>query len=83
MIRTLRGMSPEQATQNPQGLAQLSGEALEKLKKLEFDLRKRVDTTNDQLFLSGSEDVPAPYQAVISEYFRNLSRKTGGGGGGN
>jgi hypothetical protein len=80
VARALRQMSPEQAATNPRGLSQLSATALDKLKKLEFDLRKRVDTTTDQLFLSGSDDIPAPYQSVISEYFRQLAKKTGGGG---
>jgi hypothetical protein len=82
IVKTLRQMTPDQMKQNPKGLSELSATALEKLKKLEFDLRKRVDTTNDQLFLSGSDDVPATFQALISEYYRQLSKKTSGGGGG-
>lgn len=73
-------MSPAQQGNNLQGLAELSATALEKLKKLEFDLRKRTDTTSDQLFLSGSEDIPAPFRSVINEYYRRLAKKQGGGG---
>jgi hypothetical protein len=78
VTRTLRSMAPGMASSNPKGLAELSATALDKLKKLEFDLRKRVDTTNDQLYLSGSEDIPAPYKGLASEYYRRLSKKGGG-----
>jgi len=66
----------------PAELQALAAEALEKMQKLELDLRRRVDTTSDQLFLSGSEDVPESSKSLIFEYFRSLSRKTGSGGGG-
>ena len=37
------------------------------MKKLEFDLRKRTDTSNDSLYLSGSEDAPAAFRPMVDE----------------
>jgi hypothetical protein len=63
---------------DPAELQSLAAAALEKIQNLELDLRRRVDTTSDQLFLSGSDEVPTRFQALVDEYFRNLSRKGGG-----
>ena len=41
--------------------------------KVEFDLRKRVDTDHDALSLSGSDEVPAGFRQAIEEYYRSLS----------
>jgi hypothetical protein len=68
---------------DPGELQALAAAALERIQKLELDLRRRVDTTSDQLFLSGSDEVPTRFQSLVDEYFRNLSRKGGTGGGGN
>ena len=61
------------------GLQQLTATALDKLKKFDLDLRKRTDTTSNQLFLSGAEEAPAAYRPQVDEYYRALSKKTGGG----
>ena len=55
--------------------------AVDRFKALEFELRKRLDTTNEQLYLSGSEDVPPNFRSLIEEYSRLLSKKPGGKGG--
>ena len=59
VLRALREMSSEeQVKANPAGLQALSSAALDKMKKLEFDLRKRADTTSDEMFLSGADEAP-------------------------
>lgn len=78
VLRALRGMS-DGMTGNPTGLQQLSAAALDRMKKLEFDLRKRTDTTSDQLFLSGADEAPARYREQVDQYFRELSRGSGNG----
>jgi hypothetical protein len=54
----------------------LNATALDKMKLLEYDLRKRTDMTSDQLLLSGSDDAPAKYRPLVDEYFRSLSKQT-------
>jgi len=63
---------------NPSGLNELYQTAVDRFKALEFEVRKRVDTSNSQLFLSGSQDVPPAYRTLIEEYYRTLAKKGGG-----
>lgn len=63
-----------------QGMQQLSSAALDKIQKLEFELRKRTDTSSNELFLSGSDDAPAKYRDLVGDYFRALSKKSSGAG---
>jgi len=77
VVKALGAMSNEKNLQNPTGLNELYSTAVQKFKALEFEIRKRVDTTNGQLFLSGSEDVPPSFKSLIEEYYRALAKKGG------
>ena len=77
VVKALRAMSDEKNLKNPAGLQELYQTAVQKFKALEFEIRKRVDTSNEQLFLSGSEEVPASFRTLIEEYYRTLSKKGG------
>ena len=82
VIKALRDMTDANKLQNPKGLQDLYSTAVEKFKMLEFEMRKRVDTTNEQLFLSGSDDVPPAFRSLIEQYYRSLNKKPAGAGGG-
>ena len=45
------------------------------LKRFEFDLRKKVGGDSQQLFLSGSDEVPPGFRQAIEEYYRSLAKK--------
>ena len=75
VVKALRELGNEKNLQNPTGLQELYQTAVQRFKTLEFEIRKRVDTTNQELFLSGSEDVPAAFRTLIEEYYRTLSKK--------
>ena len=75
VVRDLRGLDSDQVYADPAGLEHLRLEALEQLKKFEFNLRKRVDTDHEALSLSGSEEVPAGFRQAIEEYYRSLAKK--------
>jgi len=77
VIKALRAMDSDKFASDPRNAQQLSTAALDKMKKLEFDLRKRTDTSNDSLYLSGSEDAPAAFRPMVDEYYRALSKKSG------
>jgi len=75
VLRALRGLSNEAGNGTPTGLSDLSAAALDRMKRLEFDLRRRTDTTSDQLYLAGSEEAPVRYRSLVDEYFRSLSQE--------
>ena len=60
---------------DPRGLEQLQAAALDKLKKFEFGLRRKADTGNESLSLSGSDQVPDGFRQAIEEYYRSLAKK--------
>jgi hypothetical protein len=80
VIKALRELEGDRPYRDPVGLQTLQGQVLDKMQKIEFDLRKRVDTTNDSLYLSGSEDVPPTFRNLVEEYSRRLAKKPTGGG---
>ena len=51
-----------QAFVDPENLAALQAAALDKMKKFEFDLRKKADGGDQPLSLSGSDEVPAGFR---------------------
>jgi hypothetical protein len=75
----LNGLRALGATADPRSLEQLSAQALEKLQRVEYDLRKKVDTANQQLFVQGSDEVAPQFRKPVDDYFRELSKKTAGG----
>jgi hypothetical protein len=79
-IKALAALEGERAYGDPQGLQTLQAMALEKVQKVELDLRKRLDKTSDQMFLNGTPDVPAASRGLVDEYFRQIGKKPGGGG---
>lgn len=76
VIKALQALKGDGVNANPSGLQELSAAALDKMKKLEFDLRKRTDTTSDDMFLSGADEAPTKYRPLVDEYFRALSKGT-------
>jgi hypothetical protein len=78
VVKALQNLGNEKNLQNPAGLQELYQTAVDRFKALEFEIRKRTDTSNANLFLSGSEDVPPSFRSLIEEYYRTLSKKGGG-----
>ena len=61
---------------NPEGLAILQAQALDKLKEFEFGLRKDLGMDGQQqLFLAGSDEAPAGFRSAIEEYYKALAKK--------
>jgi len=71
----LRQLEAERAITDPENLATLLQAANEKVKKLEFTLRKKAEGENQPLSMSGSEEWPAAYREAIAEYYRSLAKK--------
>ena len=77
VVKALRELGGDKALNNPKGLQELYSAALDKFKALDFAIRKRLDTSNEALYLSGSEDVPESFRTLIQEYYRQLAKKGG------
>jgi hypothetical protein len=60
---------------DPLGLAKLASEVVEDLKMLEYSLRRAAEGDKPKLYLSGSEELPPGYKALVEEYYRSLARK--------
>ncbi|UCG86331.1 MAG: DUF4175 family protein [Gemmatimonadota bacterium] len=65
----------------PLGLDELELEVIQGLKDFEFNLRKELlgEAAAERLYLAGSDDVPEGYRELVDQYYRELSRRGGGG----
>ncbi|PYR91973.1 MAG: hypothetical protein DMF84_15450, partial [Acidobacteria bacterium] len=77
ILRGLRQLDSDSAYQNPEALAKLEGAVTSNIKRFEYMLRRRLDSNANQVFLSGSDDVPEQYRKLVEQYYRALSK--GGG----
>ena len=77
IIRGLRKLDSESAYANPEGLQQLEQAVTDSIKRFEYTLRRRLDANANQVFLSGTDDVPEQYRKLVEQYYRSLSK--GGG----
>jgi len=75
VLRDLRAMDSDAAFTDGNSLALLQQQALDKLKKFEFGLRRKADGGDQQLSLSGSDEVPSGFRQAIEEYYRALAKK--------
>ena len=75
VLRDLRQFENDQAYVDPRSLDALQAAALEKLKTMEFGLKKKADGKDLPITLSGSEEVPVGFRDAIQEYYRSLARK--------
>jgi len=75
-MRGIQGLADsDKGYADPKGLQMLQADALDRLKKFEFTLRRKMDAGHDTLSLSGSDEVPAGFRQAIEEYYRALAKK--------
>lgn len=72
-IRDLGRLESGRLYEDPEELQRLQEAILRGLKDFEFALRRGLSAELERLFLSGSDDVPAEYRALVEEYYRALS----------
>lgn len=74
VLNALRSLG---STADPQSIEQLTAKALENMQRVEYDLRRKVDMANQQLYLAGSDEVAPQFRKPVDDYFRELSRRSG------
>jgi hypothetical protein len=73
VVRDLEGLDSERLYDDPEEVQRLQEAILRGLKDFEFALRRGLSAELEQLFLSGSDDVPPEYRELVEEYYRALS----------
>jgi hypothetical protein len=77
IIKGLRKLDDESAYSNADTLARLEQSVTDNIKRFEYTLRRKLDGNANQVFLSGTDDVPEQYRKLVEQYYRSLSK--GGG----
>ncbi len=72
----LQGLASDRNFKDPLGLAELTAQVAEDIKMLEYVLRREADGERPALQLSGSEELPPGYRALVEEYYRTLAKKS-------
>jgi hypothetical protein len=71
----LQGLASDRNFKDPLGLAALTAQVAEDVKMLEYVLRREAEADRPTLQLSGSEELPPGYRAMVEEYYKTLARK--------
>ena len=74
IINQLRGFDSDKLYNDPRALEQLQAAALDRLKKFEFDLRKKLGSDNNQLGCRGPTKCRRRSGRTSREYFRKLAQ---------
>ena len=62
------------ASTGRRGAGALQTQVTDSMKRFEYDLRRKVDGTDAQLLLSGSDEVPEKFRKSVEQYYRSLSK---------
>jgi hypothetical protein len=75
LAQRLQGLASDRNFKDPLGLAELTAQVADDVKMLEYLLRREAEGERPSLQLSGSEELPPGYRALVEEYYRALARK--------
>ena len=76
VLGEMRRFEDDRLYGEPRGLATLMASVIDGLKSVEFAMRREAEGPDrEKVFLTGSQDLPRGWQALVEEYYRSLSRK--------
>ena len=78
ILRRMRTLENQRRIGDPRGLTELQESIIPGLKEFEFELRKQLQTGDEPVFLTGSGEVPDQYRQLVEEYYKALSKRSGG-----
>ena len=80
VLEAMRQFADDEIYTDPTALGELNEAILNRLKRLEFGLRREVEGESERrATLSGSDEVPDGYRNLVEEYYRALARGSGPG----
>jgi hypothetical protein len=79
IIKGLRKLDDESVYANPETVGRLEQSVTDNIKRFEYTLRRRLEQNTNEVFLSGTDDVPEQYRKLVEQYYRSLSKPGGGG----
>ena len=74
MLRNLRQLADAQIYKDVEEIARLQSQVTDSAKRVEYDLRRRLEAREGQVLLSGSDEVPEQFRKVVEQYYRSLSK---------
>jgi hypothetical protein len=74
ILAALRQLEDERVYKDAKELQSLQTFATEGLKRLEFGLRRQVESGDEAVVLAGSDEVPDQFKKMVQEYYRSLGK---------
>ena len=74
ILRNLRQLDDDRVYQDPQELLRLQAQVTEGLKRFEYGLRRKVEGNDNQILLSGADEVPEQFRKLVEQYDRRSRR---------
>jgi cell division septal protein FtsQ len=74
MLRNLRQLADTQAYKDVEEIARLQSQVTDSAKRVEYDLRRKLEANDGRVLLSGSDEVPEQFRKVVEQYYRSLSK---------
>lgn len=78
-INQLRSLESGTYLGGPQGINQLQSQVIAGIREVEYALWRRFNANDTRPALGVRGQVPAEYQQLVEEYYRQLARPTSGG----
>ena len=76
ILRALRELDADRVYKDARELERLQTFVTEGVKRFEYGLRRKAEGSQEQLTLSGSDEVPRGFRELVEEYYRALSRRS-------
>jgi hypothetical protein len=74
LLRNLRQLTDDRVYKDVEELARLQAQVTDSAKRVEYDLRRKLEAKQGQILLSGSDEVPEQFRKVVEQYYRSLSK---------
>ncbi len=77
VLQSLDQLNDGRVFTNPDELLRIQADMLNRLKRIEFGLRRDVEGETERgATLTGTDEVPDGYRPLVEEYYRSLARGT-------